>query len=369
MRAIRIDRGKPLADEPHLGHNRYHPDIAPVAEIGEGEEIALETRDALDGQIKPGMAGADLASIEAGAVHPLTGPVFVKGAEVGDILEIEFTDIVPQPTAFSAIVPGLGFLRDVFTEPFLVHWQLRDGWATSEQIPGVRIPGAPFMGVSAVAPSAAKLAEWTAREQRVIDRGGFAFPPDAAGAVPTGPCGLAGLRTLPPRENGGNFDVKQLTKGAKLYLPVFTEGALFSTGDAHFAQGDGEVCVTAVEMGATAVVRFKLHKGLALRRKFISPVFSRTSYFTDPRFAAPERFLGVMGMPINASGEIEAENLTLACRNAVLNMIELLSERGFSREQAYVICSVAVDLRISNVVDVPNYVVSAILPEAIFDGE
>ena len=186
--------------------------------------------------------------------------------------------------------------------------------------------------------------------------------------MPTGPCGLAGLRTLPPRENGGNFDVKQLTKGAKLFLPVFKEGGLFSTGDGHFAQGDGEVCVTAVEMGATAVVRFKVHKGLANRRKFTSPVFSRETYFTDPRFAAPERFLGVMGMPINAAGEIEAENLTLACRNAVLNMIELLQERGFSREQAYVICSVAVDLRISNVVDVPNYVVSALLPEAIFDG-
>jgi formamidase len=97
-------------------------------------------------------------------------------------------------------------------------------------------------------------------------------------------------------------------------------------------------------------------------------VFSRTTYFADPRFAAPERFLGVMGMPINAAGEIEAENLTLACRNSVLNMMELLQERGFSQAQAYVICSVAVDLRISNVVDVPNYVVSALLPEAIFDG-
>src|SRR5712692_11826628 len=369
MHAIRIDRGKPLAEEPHLGHNRYHPDIAPVAEVGEGEEIALETRDALDGQITPGMSGADLASIEAGVVHPLTGPVFVKGAQPGDMLEIEFTDIIAQPTAFSAIMPGLGFLRDVFADPFLVHWQIREGWATSAEIPGVRISGAPFMGVSAAAPSADKLAEWTAREQRVIDAGGFALPPDPNGAVPTGPCGLAGLRTLPPRENGGNFDVKQLTKGAKLYLPVFKEGGLFSTGDAHFAQGDGEVCVTAVEMGATAIVRFKLHKGLALRRKFTSPVFSRESYFTDPRFAAPERFLGVMGMPINAAGEIEAENLTLSCRNAVLNMIELLQERGFSREQAYVICSVAVDLRVSNVVDVPNYVVSALLPEAIFDGE
>jgi formamidase len=225
------------------------------------------------------------------------------------------------------------------------------------------------MGVSAVAPSVAKLAEWTAREQRVIEKGGFAFPPDPAGAVPSGPCGIAGLRTLPPRENGGNFDAKQLTKGAKLFLPVYQTGALFSTGDGHFAQGDGEVCVTAVEMGATAVVRFKVHKGLAARRKFTAPVFSRESYFAEPRFAAPERFLAVMGMPIDQAGEIEAENLTLACRNAVLNMIELLQERGFSREQAYIICSVAVDLRISNVVDVPNYVVSALLPEAIFDGD
>ena len=224
MHAIRIDRNKPLAEEPHLGHNRYHPDISPVAEVGEGEEIALETRDALDGQIKPGMKAADLAAIEPGVVHPLTGPVFVKGAVPGDLLEIEFTDILAQPTAFSAIMPGLGFLRDVFTDPFLVHWRIADGWAISAEIPGVRIPGAPFMGVSAVAPSAAKLAEWTAREQRVIDKGGLAFPPDAAGAVPVGPCGLAGLRTLPPRENGGNFDVKQLTKGAKLFLPVFVEG-------------------------------------------------------------------------------------------------------------------------------------------------
>jgi len=369
MPAVRIDRSQPLAAEPRTGHNRYHPDIEPALEVGTGEEVVLECRDALDGQISPKTTVADLATVNAGAVHPLTGPVYVKGAEPGDMLEIEFLDIVAERTAFSAIIPGLGFLRDVMIEPFLVHWSLRDGWATSEQIPGVRIPGAPFMGVSAVAPSAAKLAEWTAREQRVIDRGGMALPPDPAGAVPaSGPCALHGLRTLPPRENGGNFDVKQLTKGAKLMLPVFKAGALFSTGDGHFAQGDGEVCVTAVEMGATAVVRFQLHKGLAKRRKFTSPVFSRERYFTDPSFAAPERFLAVMGMPINAAGEIEAENLTLACRNAVLNMMELLQERGFSRPQAYVICSVAVDLRISNVVDVPNYVVSALLPEAIFDG-
>ncbi len=369
MQTIRIDREKRLAEEPHTGHNRYHPDIPPVVEVGESEEVALETRDALDGQLGPATTIADFPALDVGAVHPLTGPVFVKGAAPGDILEIEFTDIIAQPTAFRAIMPGLGFLRDVMTEPFLVHWQIRDGWATAAEIPGVRIPGAPFMGVSAVAPSAEKVRDWTAREERVIAKGGMALPPDPQGAVPAGPCGLSGLRTLPPRENGGNFDVKQLTRGAKLFLPVFREGGLFSTGDAHFAQGDGEVCVTAVEMGATAVVRFKVHKGLANRRTFSAPVFSRTNYFTDPRYAAPERFLGVMGMPINAEGEIEAENLTLACRNAVLNMMELLQERGFSRAQAYVICSVAVDLRVSNVVDVPNYVVSALLPEAIFGGD
>ena len=366
MHAVRIDRSKSLSDEPHHGHNRYHPDIAPILEVGEGEEVVLETRDAIDGQLTPASTVADFANLDIGAIHPLTGPVYVKGAEPGDGLEIEFLDIEAQDSAFSAIMPGLGFLRDVMTEPFLAHWTIEDGAATSDQIPGVRIPGAPFMGISAVAPSADKLKEWTEREQRLLDKGAMVLPPDPAGAVPGGACGVAGLRTMPPRENGGNFDVKQLTAGSRLILPVFADGGLFSTGDGHFAQGDGEVCVTAVEMGATVTVRFKVHKGLAASRKFVAPVFTHERYLPDPAFAGPTRFLAVMGMPFTEDGEIDGENLTLACRNAVLNMIELLQERGFSREQAYIICSVAVDLKISNVVDVPNYVVSAFLPEAIF---
>jgi formamidase len=369
MHAIRIDRTKALAGEPHSGHNRFHPDIAPVLEVAEGDEVVLETRDACDGQIGPQTSIADLARFDGNLVHPLTGPVFVKGAEPGDMIEVAFLDIVSQPVAFSAIIHGMGFLRDIMTTPFIAHWRIRDGWATSAEIPGVRIPGAPFMGISATAPSARKLKEWTEREERARDAGGFVVPPEEAGSVPGGRCGREGLRTIPPRENGGNFDVKQLTKGSKLLLPVFTKGALFSTGDAHFAQGDGEVCVTAVEMGATVAVRFKIHKGLANKRTFAGPVFSQSNYFADPRIAVPEKFLGVMGMPINVNGEIEAENLTLACRNATLNMMTLLQERRYSREQAYVICSVAVDLRISNVVDAPNYVVSALLPETIFGGD
>jgi len=222
------------------------------------------------------------------------------------------------------------------------------------------------MGVSAVAPTAEKLAAWTAREQRVIDAGGFALPPDPNGAVPAGPCGLNGLRTLPPRENGGNFDVKQLTKGSKLLLPVAVEGALFSTGDGHFAQGDGEVCVTAVEMGATAAVRFRVIKGSGASKAMRGPRFSHAGYFAPPEWASPRGFVAAMGMPIRDDGTNDGENLTLACRNALLNLIDLLQERGWSREQAYILCSVAADLRISNVVDVPNYVVSALIPEAIF---
>jgi len=365
MKEIRIDRSRCLAEEPHLGHNRYHPDIEPILEVAEGEEVLIECRDGVDGQLRPGTTEADIAKLDGGRIHPLSGPVYVKGAEPGDALEIEFLDIEPQGDGFSAIVPGLGFLRDVMTTPFLVHWKLKDGWATSAKIPGVRIPAAPFMGISAVAPSHQAMQAFREREGRLLERGGMALPPDPHAALP--PVAIHGLRTLPPRENGGNFDVKQLTRGSKLVLPVYVDGALFSTGDGHFAQGDGEVSVTAIEMGATTTVRFKLHKGLAAKRRFQGPVFSHNRYFADPKIAVPERFLGVMGMPLTAEGENDGENLTLAARNAVLNMIELIQERGFSAEQAYIICSVAMDLRVSNVVDSPNYVVSALLPEIIFD--
>jgi formamidase len=367
MKTIEIDRRKTLRQQPSTGHNRWHPDITPLLEVSQGEEVVLETRDSLDGEFNPKTTEADFAGVDAGGVHPLTGPVFVKGARPGDLREVEFLDIAPEKWAFSCILPGFGFLRDLFTMPYMVHWNIARGWATSPQLPGVRIPGAPFMGVSGVAPSREQVRVWQKREQELASRGGFALPPDPHGAVPSkGAAAKQGLRTVPPRENGGNFDVKQLTKGAKLLLPVAVEGALFSTGDAHFVQGDGEVCVTAVEMSATAHVRFRVLKGEASRRNVRAPQFQVDDYFAPPKWAAPRRFFGVMGMPIRDDGVNEGENLTLACRNALLAMIDLLEHRGWTRQQAYIICSVAVDLRISNVVDVPNFVVSALLPEDIF---
>ena len=367
MKVVEIDRSKSLQEQPHTGHNRWHPSITPIVEVDPGEEVVLQTRDALDGQFHKNTTLADFAHLNAGPIHPLTGPVFVKGAKAGDLLEIEFLEIRPDPWAFTMILPGLGFLRDLYTTPFFVSWKLENNFATSEQIPGVRIPGAPFMGVSGLSPSMEKLVEWNKREAEAMGRGGMVFPPDPGGAVPaTGPAATEGMRTVPPRECGGNFDVKQLTAGSKLYLPVYAEGALFSTGDAHFAQGDGEVCVTAVEMAATCNLKFNVLKGEATRKNIRAPRFSHPGFFSNPETAMPKNFVATMGMPIREDGTNEPENLTLACRNAVIHMTELLQERGFSKEQAYCICSVAVDLRISNVVDVPNFVVSAILPEGIF---
>jgi formamidase len=369
MQSITIDRTKRLKEEPHTGHNRWHPDIPPLIEVDPGEEVVLETRDASDGQIKPAMTVADLANLDAKVAHPLTGPVYIKGARPGDLLEIEYLDILPQPCGWTRNRPGAGFLRDLFTEPYLAHWNIRDGWATSPQLPGVRIPNGSFMGTAGIAPSRAQLEAWSRREAALVARGGIAFLPDPQDAEPSrGAIAEEGLRTLPPRENCGNVDAKQLTKGSRLLIPVNVEGALYSAGDGHFAQGDSECCITAIEMGATAVVRFRLHAGEAARHHIRWPRFAHPGYFAAPEWAAPRNFIATMGMPIREDGTQEGEDLTLAARNALINMIELLQERGWSREQAYIICSVAVDLRVSNVVDLPNVTVSAFLPEDIFQG-
>ena len=369
MKSVEIDRSKRLKEESAKGHNRWHPDIPPILEIDPGEEVVLETRDASDGQIKPNMTVDDLHGLDTKVAHPLTGPVYVKGAAPGDLLEIEYLDIIPQANGWTRNRPGAGFLRDLFQDPYLVHWSMQDGWATSPQLPGVRIATGSFMGTAGIAPSPSQLEQWTRREADLVARGGIAAPPDPEDAVPAvEPVASQGLRTIPPRENCGNVDAKQLTKGSRLLIPVNVAGALYSAGDGHFAQGDSECCITAIEMGATVAVRFKLHAGEAARHNIRFPRFAHPGCCAPPEWAAPRNFIATMGMPIREDGTQEGEDLTLAARNALINMIELLQERGWSREQAYIICSVAVDLRISNVVDLPNVTVSAFLPEDIFQS-
>ena len=373
MKSITIDRNKSIRDEPDKGHNRWHPDINPIVEVDVGEEVLLETRDARDGQISAGMTTYDIKRlIDAGEWrtnigHPLTGPVFIKGAKPGDLLEIEYIDLLPEHYGWTTFGPGIGFLRDLFTKEFLVHWFIKDNWATSPQLPGLRIPNGMFMGTAGLAPSHKQLKEWTDREKNVVLRGGIAQLPDSRDAVPsTAPICQEGLRTAPPRENGGNADIKQLTKGSKLFIPVNVEGALYSVGDGHFAQGDSECCISAIEIGGAAVVRFNIHKEKAANNGITFPRFSHPNYFNSPEWAVPRNFIATTGMPITADGVNLSEDVTLAARNALINMIDLLQERGWSREQSYVICSVAVDLRISNIVDLPNVTVSAFLPEDIF---
>ena len=336
---------------------------------GPGEVVVLECLDASDCQVKPGMTVDDMAGLDTKVAHPLTGPVYVKGAGPGDLLEIDYVEVAPQPHGWTRNRPGAGFLRDLFPDPYLVHWDIVDGWATSAQLPGVRIVNGSFMGTAGLAPSRAQLEEWTRREADLAQRGGVVAPPDPEDAIPsTGAVPQEGLRTLPPRENCGNVDAKQLTTGSRLMIPVGVDGALYSVGDGHFAQGDGECCITAIEMGATATVRFTVHKGEAARKNIRWPRYAHSGYFLPPEWAAPRNFIATMGMPVRDDGTQEGEDLTLAARNALINMIELLQERGWSRYQAYIICSVAVDLKISNVVDLPNVTVSAFLPEDIFQG-
>ncbi|HJU09991.1 MAG TPA: acetamidase/formamidase family protein, partial [Candidatus Binataceae bacterium] len=262
VREVRLDKNKRLALQAAKGHNRWHPDIPPVLRIDPGDEVVLDTLDGVDRQILPTTRLTEVAECDLNVAHPLTGPIWINGAEAGDLLEVQLIDIIADDYGWTAQLPGFGFLRDLYSEPHLVRWQMASGLAESDDLPGVRIPEASFPGVIGLAPSHDQLQRIRARESAAAERGGFVLPPDPRSAIPgLEPIASQGLRTIPPRETGGNLDIKQLVKGTAVYLPVWTEGALFSIGDAHFAQGDGEVCGTAIEMAATFHVRFELHKG------------------------------------------------------------------------------------------------------------
>jgi len=366
---LHLDRSLPLAAQAHKGHNRWHPDIPAALEVEPGTEVEIQCLDPLDGQIKPDMVHADLAKMQSGRVHALAGPVAVKGAEPGDLLAVEICDISTIDRGFTVISPGFGFLRHRFAGPFLVHWKMEGGFARSQQIPGVKIPGAPFMGVMGLAPSQELFDRIAAREADLLARGGMVMPPNDDCAVPADPrIAGTGLRTIPPREVGGNMDIKQLVAGSTLYLPVYQNSALFSVGDGHFAQGDGESCGTAIETASTFVARFHLLKGEAKRRGQTDPSFSNDGKRPSPALAA-RPFYATTGNAVRKDGRQESENLNVAAENAILNMIDyLVTTKGLTPEQAYCLISVACDLRISQAVDVPNVIVSAVLPTDIFEG-
>ncbi len=368
---IAIDPSKPLGEEAETGHNRWHESIEPVVEVDPGDTVVYETRDAVDGQLSSSSTSSDVGNVNLNVVHPLTGPVFVKGAQPGDLLEAKIVAIESDPWdqwGYTVEIPGFGFLREEFDEPYIVHWRLHGNeYAESEQIPGVQIRCNPFPGTFGLAPSAELRGRAEQREAALAERGGFALPPEPADAVPaSAPIAAEGLRTIPPRETAGNIDIKQTTPGISILIPVYAEGALVSTGDVHYAQGDCEACGTAIEMRSRVHVRFQVRKGEAESLGIQDLQFFRDDYFASPELAAPKRFFATTGICVRKDGQNESEDTTVAARNALFNMIRHLEQRGYDRRQAYALCSVAVDLRISQTVDVPNILVSALLPLDIF---
>jgi formamidase len=286
-----------------------------------------------------------------GLGHPLSGPVYVSGAKPGDVLEVELLSYEWADFGSTAVIPGFGFLADLFPEPYLVKWEIADGFARSEELPGVAVPEETFAGVVGVAPSRERMEAFRQREEALRARGQAVADPYPEAAVPRE--AADGIRTIPPRETGGNLDVRQLVAGSRVWLPVDVPGALFSIGDLHFSQGDGEVCGTAIEVAGAVTVRLSVLEGSA--RRF-------PAYETPAR--PGRRSFATVGVPVD-----DGMDLNAAARAALVEMIDHLEATyGFERPAAYALCSVAVDLRISEVVDVPNPVVSALLPLDVFEG-
>jgi formamidase len=384
-RVVIEKEGAHCVDDPNC-FNRYHPAIPEAARANPGDVIVFHTRDALDSDLTLDSNADDLAAVDLNYVHPMTGPVHIEGAERGDVLAITLLDIEPDQYGYTVIVPGFGFLRDIYTEPYLVNWRLSRTEAVSDQMPGVKVPYEAFMGSVGVLPGAEEVSTWLAREAALAAAGGVVLTPQPTGALPSAVCGPDGsnkdecLRTIPPRENGGNMDVQQMQVGTTLLLPCFIDGCGLFVGDVHYAQGDGEVSGTAIEMGAVVTVTTEIRKGQGSVIK--GPEVEGGAQI---KAIEPSKFYQTIGLPLKAAGEVPAqhtyidgeriaslenlsEDLTLAARDALIKMIDYIQrEHGLTAEQAYILASVAVDLRVGQVVDVPNYIVTGVLNMDVFE--
>jgi acetamidase/formamidase len=304
----------------HGAHHHFGWDnsLEPVLTVAPGESVYIECNDSGAGHFKPGSTVADVGTLDFSKVNPVTGPVYIDGAEPGDALKVTIEEFVPSGFGWTANIPGFGLLADQFTDPALTLWTYDKVAMTPALYSNIaKVPLKPFAGTIGNA-----LAE-------------------------------AGTHSVvPPRRVGGNLDIRDLNAGAVLYLPVEAPGALFSVGDTHAAQGDGEVCGTAIESQMDVVLKFDLVKGAN----------QATPSFTT---AGPvSRHLD--GAGYEATTGI-GPDLMAASRAAVANMIDLLGRiHGLSAIDAYQLCSVCGDLRISEIVDMPNWVVSFYFPRIVF---
>jgi formamidase len=352
-----------------------------TAEARPGETLVMHTRNASDFDLDPNSTYEDPRREGGNTGHALTGPVRILGARAGDTLAV--TILAVEPGAWGKTwVGGGGFLADLYPGGFAATWKLGPDYATSEDIPGVRIPNAGFPGVITTLPDMPLVKAAMRREEAVAATGMRAFLPTPVNATPADICGPDGpfsrdcLRTIPPREHGGNLDIRYIGPGVTLHLPCLIDGCGLAIGDVHYAQGDGEVSGTAIEMDATVTLTTEiLEEAPAPGVSYTGPAsalaipggrfFATTGLpLKDANFTPPD--MEYLGSPVVAGMESLPDDIALAARNALTKMIEYLVRRGYSEEQAYVICSVAVDLRIGQLVDAPNVGATAILPLDIF---
>ena len=304
------------AHQCHIGWNNAFP---PILTIAPGETITFDSRDASDGQITPASKAADIADLDFGRINPVCGPVFIDGAQAGDVIRITIEEFAPSGFGWTANIPGFGLLADQFPDPALHLWSYDGTLATPAAFsPMGRVPLKPFAGTIGLAP-----------------------------AEP-------GLHSIvPPRRTGGNLDIRDLSAGTILYLPVEVAGGLFSVGDTHAAQGDGEICGTAIESAMAVTLTLDLVRNASL---------------ASPRFTTPgpvTRHLDAMGYEVTTG---IGPDLMSGARDAVRRMIDLLCARhGILPVDAYMLCSVCGDIRISEIVDLPNWVVSFYFPRLVLN--
>jgi acetamidase/formamidase len=292
-------------------HGVWDHSIAPIIRVVPGDTVVVEMQNASGGQLAADSAASDLATLDFGRINPVTGPIYVEGARPGDALVVEILELDVDTWGWTANIPGFGLLAERFTEPALRTSRIAGG--SIELFTGMRLPAVPMIGTIGVAPAEAGV-----------------------------------FSVIPPTRNGGNMDIRHVGAGSTLYLPVAVDGALLSLGDGHAAQGDGEVCGTAIETTAVATLRVSLERG----RHLPAPML-----LTDARSQRVGRAFATTGI---------GPDLLQAARDATNAMIaEIVRLTSLSEIDAYLLASVAGDLKISEVVDVPNWVVSLHIDAAL----
>ncbi|KAK5958053.1 hypothetical protein OHC33_001243 [Knufia fluminis] len=386
--ALKVDLDKPASEQPQL-HNRWHPDVPFCGTIKDGETVKIECVDWTGGQIKNDDSADDVRDIDLSRIHYLSGPFEIEGAEPGDVLLVEIMDVQPfqdHPWGFTGIFSkenGGGFLDEIYPEAAKAIWDFEGIHCTSRHIPGVKFAGLIHPGILGCAPSPEILAEWNRREQELIDTHELSKSRNVALAplpesVHAGSgsdeikekVGREGARTVPGRpEHGGNCDIKNLSRGSKVYLPVHVKGAKFSVGDLHFSQGDGEISFCgAIEIAGEITINFKVMKG---GQKELGMVNGKSPMYipgpVETQFG-PGRYLYFEGFSVDEHGKQYYNDATVAYRQTCLRVIEYLKRYGYSDYQIYLLLSCApIQGHIAGIVDIPNACTTIGLPVDIFN--